>query len=253
MRKAPIARRNGESLTRPVAAQSKVPRKFFMSLRDLSFWAGSARADKLLIRLRRELGDPEAFDKLYRAMPDPWSTTSSRFRYQLLKYQKILALLPERRFQRALDIGCGLGVLTRMLAAHADQVLGIDLSPTAVACAQQLSNGFSSVRFQQAELPDLETLAEPAFDLITMVDTLYYLPGLTEAVLESVANRLLERLAPGGLLLLANHYYFGIDRYSRETRRIHNFFGASQGLRLVDERRHAFYLASLFARNPPHD
>jgi SAM-dependent methyltransferase len=222
-----------------------------MSLRDLSFWAGSARADKLLIRLRRECGDLTAFDRLYQQMPDPWSTTVPRFRYQLLKYQKILAALPERRFHRGLDIGCGLGVMTRMLAAHADQVLGIDLSPTAVASASQLSNGAHGVRFRQAELLQIEPLAEPAFDLITMVDTIYYLPGLTDTVLKSMGEKLVEMLTPDGILLLANHYYFRFDGLSRQTKRIHDFFGSQLGLRSVTERRHAFYLVSVFARNPP--
>lgn len=231
--------------------KSQVPRKFFMSLRDLSFWAGSARADKLLTRLRREHGDSTAFDKLYRDMPDPWSTTVPRFRYQLLKYQKMLASLPNRQFHRALDIGCGLGVMTRMLGAYADQVLGVDLSPTAVTSAIELSAGTPRVRFRQAELLRLGELAEPAFDLITMADTLYYLPALTGEVLKSVVDELVERLVPGGLLLLANHYYFRFDGYSRQTRQIHTFFGSEPALRLVTERRHAFYLVSVFERNAP--
>ena len=207
-------------------AKSQISHKFFMSLRDLSFWAGSARADKLLIRLRREHGNSEAFEKLYQQMSDPWSTTVPYFRYQLLKYQKILASLPDQQFHRTMDIGCGLGVMTRMLTAHADQVLGVDLSPTAVASASRLSAGTPSVRFQQAELLHLKELAEPAFDLITMVDTIYYLPMLTDAVLKSVVDTLVEMLVPGGLILLANHYYFRFDGYSRQTKHIHDFFGS---------------------------
>jgi hypothetical protein len=67
-----------------------------MSLRDVSFWIGSAKADSLLKKLCREHAGPEAFDQLYRSLPDPWSTTADYYRYQLLKYQRALSLLPNR-------------------------------------------------------------------------------------------------------------------------------------------------------------
>jgi hypothetical protein len=34
------------------------------------------KADSLLKKLCREHAGPEAFDQLYRSLPDPWSTTA---------------------------------------------------------------------------------------------------------------------------------------------------------------------------------
>jgi predicted TPR repeat methyltransferase len=49
--------------------------------------------------------------------------------------RQMLFLIPTRRYKRALDLGCGLGNLTRRLRNHADQVLGIDVSHVAIAQA----------------------------------------------------------------------------------------------------------------------
>src|SRR5215469_13753693 len=123
-----------------------VPRKFFMSLRDLSFWYYSARADSLLKKLRSKQNEQQAFESLYGALSDPWSTTVPYYRYQLRKYQVMLSCLPARSYGRALDIGCGLGVLTRMLAPAADEVLGVDFSRNAVDRAAELSANGRALR-----------------------------------------------------------------------------------------------------------
>src|SRR5215469_15260437 len=157
-----------------------VPRKFFMSLRDLSFWYYSARADSLLKKLRSKQNEQQAFESLYGALSDPWSTTVPYYRYQLRKYQVMLSCLPARSYGRALDIGCGLGVLTRMLAPAADEVLGVDFSQNAVDRAAELSANTNNVRFKQADLLHISELSEGLFDLIIMADTLYYLSPQTD-------------------------------------------------------------------------
>jgi hypothetical protein len=47
-----------------------------MILRDVAFWARSARADAHLGRLRDEHGTARAFDLLYEKLEDPWATVS---------------------------------------------------------------------------------------------------------------------------------------------------------------------------------
>jgi len=58
---------------------------------------------------------------------------------------------------------------------------------------------------------------EAHFDLIVLADTLYYIEPLTDARLKAIADSLSMKLAPGGLLLLVNHYFFGMDVPSRGT------------------------------------
>jgi len=212
-----------------------VPRQFFMSLRDLSFWFYSARADSLLKRMRREQGDQEAFEALYQSLRDPWSTTVPYYRYQLRKYQVMLSFLPARSYDRALDIGCGLGVLTRMLSGLAGEALGVDFSRQAVDRAAELSAGTQNVRFKQADLLTIGELSEGLFDLIVLADT-------------PIREQLTGLLAPGGILLLVNHFYFRFDALSRVSRRIHDCFSSSAELRPHGEYRRPFYLVSVLER-----
>lgn len=225
-----------------------VPRQFFMSIRDLSFWYQSARADSLLRRMRRRQNDQQAFESLYGALSDPWSTTVPYYRYQLRKYRVMLSCLPPCDFHRVLDIGCGLGVLTRMLSPAAEEVLGIDFSRNAVERAAELSAEMRNVRFKHADLRQISKLSEGLFDLIVMADTLYYLSPQTEELFAGVREQLAGLLAPGGILLLVNHYYFRFDALSRVSRRIHDCFCAGPGLRPLGEYRKPFYLVSILER-----
>jgi 2-polyprenyl-3-methyl-5-hydroxy-6-metoxy-1,4-benzoquinol methylase len=220
-----------------------------MSLRDISFWIRSARADSMLAKIRHEQGSQQVFDRLYESLHDPWSTAVPYYRYQLRKYQIVISLLPLREYRRALDIGCGLGVLTRLLAPHAEQVLGVDVSQYAVDYAGRMSPGLSNVQYRQADLLKLDTIQDRQFDLVVAADMLYYLPSLSHQVLETARDQVMALLAPGGTLLLVNHYFFQFDRSSRLTREIHNCFRGATGLHLIREHRRPFYLVSVLERN----
>ncbi len=123
-----------------------------MWLSDIRFWIRSARSDAQLQRLLREHDNAQSLDLLYEERKDPWGLNSPRFRYQQIKYATMLSLLPSRRYKRALDLGCGLGNLTRRLRNHADQVLGIDVSHVAIAQATREATEQSNLQFQQGEL-----------------------------------------------------------------------------------------------------
>ncbi len=234
--------------TRHDEAGPAPPRKLFMSLRDISFWIGSAKADSLLKKLCRVHAAPEAFDQLYRSLPDPWSTAAGYYRYQLLKYQRALSLLPNRNYHRALDVGCGLGVLTRLLAPRAEHVLGIDLSRCAVESAGKMSAAFPHAHYRQADLLGSDVPSMGQFDLVVVFDTLYYLAAFSDDVLRQARCRLTQLLTPGGILLLVNHYYFHFDQLSRVSREIHDCFRWAPQLHLLHERRRPFYLVSVLER-----
>lgn len=54
-------------------------------------------------------------EAIYAADADPWLAASARYRYQHRKYEVLISLLPTKHFKRALDLGCGLGLLSRRL------------------------------------------------------------------------------------------------------------------------------------------
>lgn len=53
-------------------------------------------------------------------------------------YRKIKDSL--KKGDKALDLGCGMGVLTQVLSENFKEVYGIDLSPSAISLAQELNN-----------------------------------------------------------------------------------------------------------------
>lgn len=218
------------------------------SSHDLAFWIRSARSDAFLTRLRRSHKAKRAFDLLYRSRPDPWGAEMRPNGYQSRKYDALIRHLPERHFGRVLDVGCGLGPLTRRLAAHADDVLGVDLSQVAVREARARSDDYANVRYEQADLLALAPTLDAQFDLVVMADTLYYLSPLTGELLQRVAARVARLLRPDGLCLLANHFFFRFDPNSRTTTRIHAAFREDPKLRLRRQRRHAFFLVALLER-----
>ncbi len=219
-----------------------------MNLWDMEFWLQSARSDARLARLQIKHGIQGGFNYLYSEKADPWGYLTRRYRYQRLKYQKMEALLPAKRFASALDIGCGIGVFSRMLAPQCDRVLGVELSQAAVENAAALSNSSPNVAYVQGELFDLPQVASGPYDLIILADVLYYLSPLSDEVLHRV-NALIETLlAPGGFLLLANHFFFDLDPQSRVTRQIHASFRWNRRLNLLSEERHPFFLCSLLEK-----
>lgn len=223
--------------------------KFFTSLCDLQFWIRSARSDAHLHRLRREHDNARSLDLLYQERKDPWGLNSPRFRYQQTKYATMLSLLPSRRYKRALDLGCGLGNLTRRLGNHADQVLGIDVSYVAIAQATRETTEHSNVRFQQGDVLNLSRDLDNGFDLVVIADTLYYLSPLSDEVLHTARERVAQLLVPGGILLLVNHFILNLDPGSRWSPKIHRAFRSAPALTAIHECRGAFYLVSVLEKS----
>jgi len=154
--------------------------------------------------------------------------------------------LPEgRRFARALDLGCGLGLLSQHLAKCADEVLALDIAAAAVELARLRAKGIPNLRFEQGDILHLPRALDGCFDLVVLADTLYYLPQVDEARLETLALRVSDLLIPGGLCLLANHHFAGLDRDSRISRRIHRAFSWSPRFRVLRDGQRPFYLVSL--------
>ena len=86
------------------------------------------------LRVRQRLRG-EFFDDLYSKDPDPWDFETSP--YEAAKYAATIKALEGRRYTRALEIGCSIGVLTTALAAHVDELLAIDVSAAALDAARR--------------------------------------------------------------------------------------------------------------------
>lgn len=236
-------------MTRLTSLRERLRSLLFMSPRDIGLFIRSARTDSAIRHNRARGGDTAAFDAAY-AGGDPWASGDDRYRYQQRKYDVIAALLPQgRQFGRALDLGTGHGLLARRIAKRADTMLGLDISQNAVDRARQQHAGVANLTFDQGDIRKLPTAMDNQFDLVVIADTLYYLPRpISDADLKSVAQRVAALLAPGGICLLANHYFFRADPDSRLSRRIHDAFAWSPQLQLEAEHRRPFYIVSLLTK-----
>ncbi|MDQ2805137.1 MAG: class I SAM-dependent methyltransferase [Pseudomonadota bacterium] len=218
----------------------------FMSPRDVGLFWRSARTDAEISRVRNQHGNRAAFEAAYTQNYDPWGAADPRYSYQDRKYHGLIDYLPQgRRFSRALDLGCGLGVLSQHLARFADEVLALDIAEAAIERARQRATGIPNLRFEQGDILHLPRSLDGGFDLVVLADSLYYLPEVDDAQLETLALRISDLLVPGGLCLLANHHFAGLDRDSRISRRIHRAFTWSPRFRPLRDGQRPFYLVSL--------
>jgi len=213
---------------------------------DIGLFLQSARTDARIATLRSRIGARAAFETAYAGGADPWASADRRYSYQRWKYEALIGLLPPgRRFSRALDLGSGTGTLSLSLKGIAEEVLGLDIAQSAVDGAAALCASRPGLSFRQGDVGSLDPALDGGFDLVVVADTLYYLDRVDDESLKTLAMRIARLLVPGGICLIANHYFFSGDRESRLTRRIHDAFVWSPGFAHLATHRRPFFLASL--------
>lgn len=102
---------------------------------------------------------------------------------------------------RVLDVGCGVGRWSRLLAARGAHVTGVDLSPTMIAQARQRATreGVADrCRFQVQDVSSLDV--GERFDLVLGVTVLQHI--LDSNALRNALAAMRAHLAPGGRMIL---------------------------------------------------
>jgi SAM-dependent methyltransferase len=140
----------------------------------------------------------EHFDGLYSSSEDPWQLASAW--YERRKYGLTIAALPRERYRSALEPGCSIGQLTRLLAGRCDRLFAFDFAAAAIERARDSVQDLSHVRVEQRSLPG--ELPDGRFDLIVVSEVLYY---LSSADLTETLDGLLQRLEPDGDLVAVHH------------------------------------------------
>lgn len=220
---------------------------------DLWALVAGGETDARIEKLKASHGVAGAFEAIYAEREDPWRTLNPRFSYQIRKYDTVMSLVPEgRHFGRALDLGCGLGTLARMLAGCCGSVLGVDVAWSAVDRARLRHADAGNLTFRQGDVLHLPDGLEGRYDLITIMDTLYYLPDASDAALDRVADRVAGLMAPGGLCVLSDHLFIGgWDRATRLSRRIHRAFVRSPRLSVLLSDWRPFFQTTLLTLSAP--
>lgn len=149
--------------------------------------------------MTRDSLDAAYFDGVFSGDDDPWSLASSD--YERAKFDRTVALLADRRYPRALEIGCAHGVLTKRIALLCDDLLAIDIAARAVALARERCRDRPEVRFETMAFPG-ETLDGAPFDLVLLSEVAYY---WSAADLDRAGAWLGRNVRPGGRIMLV-HY-----------------------------------------------
>lgn len=97
--------------------------------------------------------------------------------------------------EKALEIGCGTGVFTRILAAHAQNVFAVDLSPQMIRLARQQSTDHPNIEYATTDVMRL-TLPAESYDCIISLATLHHLP------LEQAVSKMKDALKQDGVLII---------------------------------------------------
>jgi SAM-dependent methyltransferase len=106
----------------------------------------------------------------------------------------LLRQLPER-LGEALEVGCGTGEFSRLLAKRCETVLAVDLSPRMIEAARARSMDHPNVEYRVADAASWEFPSE-RFDCAASITTLHHLP------LAPTLARMGGALRSGGTLLV---------------------------------------------------
>lgn len=110
-------------------------------------------------------------------------------------YHGFLARQVPAPCREALEVGCGTGPFSRILAKSSERVLALDLSPNMIRVARERSAQFPNIDFRVADVLALE-LPPEAFDCVATIATLHHLP------LKEVLTKLKSALKANGVLLV---------------------------------------------------
>ena len=138
---------------------------------------------------------PEYFEEKYQADIDPWHFKTSE--YERDKYQATLGSLTKDRYAAALEVGCSIGILTKLLSPRCVSLLAVDSSPTAIEAAKSIN--VPNVTFRVANLP--AEFPKGTFDLIVLSEVLYY---FDKSDLERVAQSCIDSISQDGEIVLCH-------------------------------------------------
>ena len=116
--------------------------------------------------------DTSYWDAFYAPDPDPFGFDSNPD--EGTKFARTLSVCGIGRLGRVLELGCSIGTFTDLLAPLCDEVLAVDISPTAIGRATERLAHHDNVTCEVLALPT--DLPGGPFDLIVASDVLYYWP-----------------------------------------------------------------------------
>ncbi|MGC1630655.1 MAG: bifunctional PIG-L family deacetylase/class I SAM-dependent methyltransferase [Gelidibacter sp.] len=156
------------------------------------------------------------FDRLYASNPDPWNFDGSD--YENSKFQKIDSFLNNRQYKNALELGCSIGIQTRLLALHCQNLLAVDISGDAIQKAKDKCRHLHNVQFQALDI--ITDFPKGFFDFITMCELGYF---FNKEDLKIVFQNITDGLSLNGHFLMV-HWTSYVREFPLTGKQVHQFF-----------------------------
>jgi SAM-dependent methyltransferase len=119
------------------------------------------------------------------------TSDQQRWNHNIHYHRLILSAVPGDA-RRALDVGCGEGMLVRRLHDVVPEVVGIDLDAASIETA--LATDCEGITYAAADFMTYPFEPAASFDVVTSVATLHHLDAVAGL------TRMKDLLAPGGVL-----------------------------------------------------
>jgi SAM-dependent methyltransferase len=151
------------------------------------------------------------FEQMYRDFADPWNeTTCEHFASEKAVGINLLSRLKAQYgIRKVMEVGCGFGHYSARMAAIGLEVVGIDISETAIATARQRHQ---AAEFMLGKLDDYAVYAQRRPDVVVMAEVTWYVLDQLRGFLD-----FLRREMPSVYLLhLLNTYAPGVQTYGTE-------------------------------------
>jgi 2-polyprenyl-3-methyl-5-hydroxy-6-metoxy-1,4-benzoquinol methylase len=153
----------------------------------------------LLNTLNRNLGTGNRrfeFERLYLEYPDPWDFKTRDYEYDKYRATLECVLKWRRSTECALEIGCSIGIFSKMLAPHFTRCAAIDLSSEALEAALKLNCAQKNIQFARGDMRSLNL--RQRFDVIICAEVLYY---VFQKDAEGVVRNLDQHLTSNGIIV----------------------------------------------------
>lgn len=97
-------------------------------------------------------------------MPDPWLIKSD---FQRKRFMTIVNFISDKKYRNCLDVGCGTGYVTNLLAPYCKKITGLDISSYAIERAKK-QYPQTKIKFVSGTIRTCPL--DPDYDLIILAD-----------------------------------------------------------------------------------
>jgi SAM-dependent methyltransferase len=207
-----------------------------------------------LDRLSHDWEDLADVDPLWAILSDP---TKRNGRWDLAEFlasgkaeiERALARGGEfgypKELGQALDFGCGVGRLTRAMAAHFRDCVGVDISESMVKQATEMNRDVGNCSFRVNQSNDLRMFEDQRFDLIYSNIVLQHVPD--PGIIEEYVSEFARTLSVGGLLVFQLPSHVPLRYRLEPRRRLYHVLRALGIPASVLQRRFALYPITMTA------